>query len=80
LAARIVRLADVFDALQNERPYKEAWTLARSLEEIERGAGTLFDPDLAQELIALLQSGSGLSVPVAGRGSARRKSVAPSLA
>jgi hypothetical protein len=52
LPARIVRLADVFDALRSERPYKEAWSLERCLEEIMSKAGKLFDPDLAKELIA----------------------------
>jgi hypothetical protein len=55
LAARIVRLADVFDALRSERPYKEAWGLERSLEEIMAGAEKLFDPDLAKELVALFE-------------------------
>ncbi len=54
-AARIVRLADVFDALRNERSYKEPWSLARTLEEIERGAGRHFDPELARELVALFE-------------------------
>jgi hypothetical protein len=54
LAARIVRLADVFDALRNERPYKEAWNLDRALDELHRGAGSLFDPELTRAFISLL--------------------------
>jgi putative two-component system response regulator len=46
LAARIVALADVFDALTMDRPYKKAWTMAASVEEIKRGSGTHFDPQL----------------------------------
>jgi hypothetical protein len=53
LEARIVRLADAFDAMRNPRPYKDAWPLERCLDMIERGAGTLFDPELARELLAL---------------------------
>jgi HD-GYP domain-containing protein (c-di-GMP phosphodiesterase class II) len=56
LPARIVRLADVWDALRSDRPYKAAWPLARCLEEIERGAGSLFDPALAAELVALVNA------------------------
>jgi putative two-component system response regulator len=56
LVARIVRVADVFDALRHERPYKEAWTLARTLDEIRNGCGTLFDPDLVRELEAVLHT------------------------
>jgi hypothetical protein len=53
LAARIVRLADALDAMRNPRPYKDAWPLERCLDEIERGAGSLFDPELARELLLL---------------------------
>jgi hypothetical protein len=80
LEARIVRLADAFDALRNERSYKEAWSLAKTLEEIERGAGRLFDPDLAKELIDLF--GSGQPIWVLGRGArdARAASLQAGLA
>jgi putative two-component system response regulator len=43
--SRIVAVADVFDALTSERPYKTAWTLERSAEHIKASAGTHFDPD-----------------------------------
>ena len=45
IAARLVHLADVFDVLLHERPYKESWTLEAAVEEIARGAGTDFDPE-----------------------------------
>jgi putative nucleotidyltransferase with HDIG domain len=44
VAARLVHLADVFDVLVHERPYKESWTVDAAVAEIERGAGTDFDP------------------------------------
>jgi putative two-component system response regulator len=46
IAARLVALADVFDALVHERPYKLAWPLARAVEEILSLGGTHFDPDV----------------------------------
>ena len=46
IEGRIVSVADVFDALTHERPYKEAWPVDRALEEIESGRGTQFDPDV----------------------------------
>jgi HD domain-containing protein len=55
LVARIVRLADVYDALRSERPYKPAWSLARSLEELEQRAGELFDPDLTRIFVTYLE-------------------------
>jgi putative two-component system response regulator len=45
IAARLVHLADVFDILVHERPYKESWTVEAAAEEIGAGAGTDFDPD-----------------------------------
>lgn len=44
LAARIVALADVFDALSTKRPYKEPWPHEKCLDLIREGAGTHFDP------------------------------------
>src|SRR4051794_14815321 len=48
IAARLVHLADVFDVLLHERPYKDPWTIEAAVEEIERGAGTDFDPGVVQ--------------------------------
>ncbi len=42
--ARIVALADVFDALCSERPYKKAWPLEKAYDEIVSLSGTHFDP------------------------------------
>ena len=44
LVARLVHVADVFDVLVHERPYKEAWTVEDAAGEIRAGAGTQFDP------------------------------------
>ena len=44
LAARIVALADVFDALTHERPYKHAWPVDEATREISRLRGRQFDP------------------------------------
>ena len=48
LAARIVHVADVFDVLLHERPYKEAWTVGQAAAEIRAGAGTQFDPAVVE--------------------------------
>jgi HD-GYP domain-containing protein (c-di-GMP phosphodiesterase class II)/HAMP domain-containing protein len=46
LSARIVAVADVFDALTSKRPYKDAWSVERALATIGADAGTHFDPDV----------------------------------
>lgn len=46
LAARIVAIADVFDALTTERPYKKAWEVVAAVKLIDDNAGSHFDPEL----------------------------------
>jgi HD-GYP domain-containing protein (c-di-GMP phosphodiesterase class II) len=54
LLGRICCLADVFDALTSERPYKKAWTVEEAAEEIKRSAGSHFDPHLAEIFSTIL--------------------------
>jgi putative two-component system response regulator len=42
--SRIAAVADVFDALTSERPYKKAWTLDQATQHIQASAGAHFDP------------------------------------
>ena len=46
LSARIVAIADVYDALTSEREYKDAWTPEAAIQFIKSKAGVLFDPEL----------------------------------
>lgn len=46
LEARIMAIADVFDALTSKRCYKEAFPISEAFEEISKGSGTQFDPAL----------------------------------
>ena len=45
IEARIVAVADVFEALCTERSYKKAWPIERAYQEIVAGSGKHFDPD-----------------------------------
>lgn len=51
LAARIMSLADIYDALVNERVYKEKWTHEAACEEIARHKGKIFDPAVVEAFI-----------------------------
>ncbi|HAS63337.1 MAG TPA: metal-dependent phosphohydrolase [Vibrio sp.] len=51
LEARIVTLADVFDALLTKRPYKEPWTLEEVVKFVKAKSGSLFDPICVQVLL-----------------------------
>ena len=53
-AARIVAIADVFDALGTTRPYKEPWPLDRIVATLEEGAGAHFDPRLVGHFVGML--------------------------
>jgi putative two-component system response regulator len=56
LSARIVAIADVFDALISSRPYKLAWRVATALSYIEERAGTQFDPRLVLVFVNFMQA------------------------
>ena len=60
LAGRIIAVADVFDALCSARAYKAAWSGADALAEVQRGAGTHFDPSVVLALGAVAAGGARL--------------------
>lgn len=53
LSARIFAVADAFDALTSDRPYRKALSIEQALEEIERCAGTYFDPQITKVLLGI---------------------------
>jgi two-component system cell cycle response regulator len=59
LGSRIVFACDAFDAMVSERPYSVAMLPARALEEIDRGAGSQFDPTVAAALRTVIEWHSG---------------------
>jgi putative two-component system response regulator len=55
LGARIVALADVYDALTHEKTYRAAWSSDQALAEIEKNTETQFDPALAGLFVPLVR-------------------------
>jgi putative nucleotidyltransferase with HDIG domain len=56
VTGRVVAVVDMYDALLSERPYKGAWSRADALFEIQRVAGTHFDPEVVRIFLDVLDS------------------------
>lgn len=57
LSGRIVAVADVFDALTHERPYKDAWSIERVVEELYAMRGSQFDPKVVNAFLKIVKDG-----------------------
>ncbi len=67
--ARLLGVADAFDAMTSVRAYRPALSVERALGELESGAGTQFDPELARTFVSGWQSGAiGTALPLAAAG------------
>lgn len=60
LSARIVKLVDVFDAMINQRRYRSAIPLDRTLTYIEENAGIMFDPDIVRVFMKIYHNFHGI--------------------
>lgn len=58
VGARILAIADSYDAMVSTRPYRAAMEPAKAVKEIESGAGTQFDPEWCEVFLELFRSGS----------------------
>jgi len=56
LAARIVAVADVFDALTSSRPYKSAWSEEEAISHIRQRSAIQFDPNVVDALLSVLET------------------------
>jgi HD-GYP domain-containing protein (c-di-GMP phosphodiesterase class II) len=54
LECRILAIVDAYDAMTHDRPYRQGLEPARALAELQRCAGTQFDPDLVPQFVSLL--------------------------
>ncbi|TCO83421.1 putative two-component system response regulator [Plasticicumulans lactativorans] len=62
LHARIVAVADVFDALTSDRPYRAAWPVDDAIDYLRAQAGTLFDPACIAALVADRRALAGVRI------------------
>jgi HD-GYP domain-containing protein (c-di-GMP phosphodiesterase class II) len=74
LESRIITVADAFDAMTSDRPYRAARSFAAAFEELRRCAGTQFDPYIVEMLIAALAE---KSVPHGGEAPRARREDSP---
>jgi HD-GYP domain-containing protein (c-di-GMP phosphodiesterase class II) len=64
LEARILGVVDAFDAMTHDRPYRSALSREKAIAELERGAGTQFDPAVVEAFLALVRTrGDELTAP-----------------
>lgn len=57
-ASRIVAVASAYGALRAERPFRSAWSSERALDHLGVGSGTIFDPEAAAAVAAVVRSGN----------------------
>ena len=57
LAGRILAIADVFDALTHDRPYKSSWPTQAAINEITSSSGTKYDPLVVAAFLRVVESG-----------------------
>jgi len=56
LGARILAVADAYDAMKSDRPYRKALTEETAIQELKRGSGTQFDPKLVEIFLEILET------------------------
>ena len=63
LLSRIISLADSYDAMTSDRPYRKGMPQDKAIDEIKKGKGSQFDPFLCGEFVALLEENVSAQCP-----------------
>jgi putative nucleotidyltransferase with HDIG domain len=58
LAAKVVNVADAFDAMTTDRPYRAGLTVEAAIDQMLEKAGTQFDPEVVEVLVSAIRSGT----------------------
>jgi HD-GYP domain-containing protein (c-di-GMP phosphodiesterase class II) len=56
IAARIFAVADVWDAITSDRPYRKGWSKEQALEHIKEQSGKYFDPQVVEEFLIVISN------------------------
>lgn len=59
--ARVLAVADAYDAMTSDRPYRRALPEAQALDEVDRCAGTQFDPEIARTFLTVWGQATALA-------------------
>jgi putative nucleotidyltransferase with HDIG domain len=59
LMSRILAVADSYDAMTSDRPYRKAMSRSRAIDEIKRCSGTCFDPRVVEAFLAVVKEQAG---------------------
>ncbi|TMJ03243.1 MAG: HD-GYP domain-containing protein [Bacillati bacterium ANGP1] len=64
IGARVILVADAYEAMVTDRPYRRAMSPLRAIEEIQRGAGTQFDPEVVAVFLRIMRRQTGAMRPL----------------
>jgi len=68
LESRILAIADSFEAMSSARPYRPALSREEVMDELKKGAGTQFDPNLVEVFIGIIEAGLPERVKIGNTG------------